>query len=78
LRGRHLIPLELGGSNDIKNLWPQPDEPRPGSVEKEQLENELHAEVRAGKLPLADAQHWITSNWVKGWERHVVPGYGPE
>jgi hypothetical protein len=26
----HLIPLELGGSNDMKNLWPQPDVPRPG------------------------------------------------
>lgn len=27
----HLIPLELGGSNDIKNLWPQPDMPKPGA-----------------------------------------------
>jgi hypothetical protein len=26
----HLIPLELGGSNDMKNLWPEPDAPRPG------------------------------------------------
>jgi hypothetical protein len=26
----HLIPLELGGSNDMKNLWPEPDNPRPG------------------------------------------------
>jgi hypothetical protein len=26
----HLIPLELGGSNDLKNLWPQPEEPHPG------------------------------------------------
>ena len=23
LRGYHLIPLELGGSNSIKNLWPE-------------------------------------------------------
>ena len=30
----HLIPLELGGSNDIKNLWAQPDDPRPGDAEK--------------------------------------------
>ena len=28
----HLIPLELGGSNDMKNLWPEPSEPRPGSA----------------------------------------------
>jgi hypothetical protein len=30
----HLISLELGGSNDIKNLWPQPYEPAPGAREK--------------------------------------------
>jgi hypothetical protein len=31
----HLIPLGLGGSNDIKNLWPQPDDPRPRWGEKD-------------------------------------------
>jgi hypothetical protein len=64
----HLIPLELGGSNDIKNLWPQPGDPRPGWDEKDQLENELHAEVCAGKMPLAAAQQCIASNWVECWE----------
>ena len=59
------LPLELGGSNDIRNLWPQPDEPRPGWDEKNRLENELHAEVCAGKMPLADAQHCIAANWVQ-------------
>jgi hypothetical protein len=28
-------------------IWPQPDAPRPGWEEKDQLENELHAEVLA-------------------------------
>jgi hypothetical protein len=55
----HLIPLELGGSNDTKNLWPQPDAPPP---KRDQLENELYAEVCASKLPLAEAQHYIASN----------------
>ena len=59
----HLIPLELGGTNDLKNLWPQPDDPRPGSAEKDQLENELHEQVCAGRMTLADAQHCIASNW---------------
>jgi hypothetical protein len=72
----HLIPLELGGSNDFKNLWPQPDEPRPGWGDKDQLENELHAEVCAGKMALADAQHCIASNWVQCWERYVERGHG--
>lgn len=72
----HLVPLELGGSNDLKNLWPQPDDPRPGDAEKDQLENELHHQVCAGKLSLADAQKCITSNWVECWEKYV--DYGPQ
>ncbi len=47
----------------------QPDEPRPGWTEKDQPENELHAEVCASKMPLADAQHCIASNWVECWEK---------
>ena len=27
----HFISLELGGANDIKNLWPQPYAPLPGA-----------------------------------------------
>lgn len=73
----HLIPLELGGSNDLKNLWPQPTDPRPGDAEKDQLENELHRLVCSGKLPLTDAQQCIASDWVKCWERYVAPEYGP-
>jgi len=74
----HLIPLELGGSNDIKNLWPQPDNPRPGDAEKDQLENELHRLVCDGKMSLADAQKCIASDWVRCWETYVVPEYGPQ
>ena len=74
----HLIPLELGGSNDLKNLWPQPADPRPGDAEKDLLENELHRLVCSGKMPLADAQTCIASNWVECWEKFIVPGYGPE
>ncbi len=74
----HLIPLELGGSNEIKNLWPQPDDPRPGDAEKDGLENELHRLVCAGKVPLADAQECIASNWVGCWEKYKVPEYGPQ
>jgi len=65
----HLIPLELGGSNELKNLWPQPEAPRPAWPEKDQLENELHRRVCADQMTLADAQRCISSNWVTCWQR---------
>ena len=68
------MPLELGGSNEIKNLWPQPDEPRPGDHEKDQLENTLHRLVCKRETPLADAQKCIESNWVTCWEKYLAPG----
>jgi hypothetical protein len=63
----HLVPLELGGSNDNANLWPQPANPTPGFHEKDTLENYLHDQVCAGKLSLADAQRQIASNWVAAY-----------
>lgn len=60
----HLISLELGGSNDIANLWPEAAKPQPGFHEKDQVENELHDQVCAGKLSLADAQRQIATDWL--------------
>ncbi len=74
----HLIPLELGGSNDDKNLWPQPWDPRPGSLEKDQLENELHSLVCKGTLSLKEAQQCIASNWIECWKKYMVPEYGSQ
>jgi hypothetical protein len=44
----HLLPLEVGGSNDIKNRWPQPTEKLGvpmGAHAKDRLENYLHRQV---------------------------------
>ena len=59
----HHISLELGGSNDIANLWPEPAEPRPGFHEKDKVENYLHDQVCSGKISLQEAQHKIATNW---------------
>lgn len=66
----HLIPLELGGSNDIKNLWPQPASPQPGYHEKDNLESDLHELVCSGVMSLQDAQRCIASNWYKCYQEH--------
>jgi hypothetical protein len=46
----HLIPLELGGSNDIANLWPEAAEPRPGFHDKDLCENWAHKIVCDGTM----------------------------
>jgi hypothetical protein len=68
----HLVSLEIGGSNDIANLWPQPANPRPGFHEKDQVENYLHDQVCSGALPLAQAQEQIATNWLAVYEK--MPG----
>ena len=59
----HFISLELGGSNDIKNLWPEPYEPKPGAHEKDTVENALHTAVCNGTMSLAQAQSTISQDW---------------
>ncbi len=60
----HLIPLELGGSNDIANLWPEPAEPRPGFHEKDRVENYIHDQMCSGAVSLREAQAEIANNWL--------------
>ena len=57
----HLIPLELGGSNELANLWP---EIAPGFHDKDQIEDELHRRVCSGRMTLETAQKQIASNWT--------------
>lgn len=68
----HLVPLELGGSNEIANLWPQP---RHGSawnaVAKDALENRLHDLVCHGALPLETAQMAIARDWIAAYREYV-------
>jgi len=63
----HLVSLELGGSNDISNLWPELSQPTPGFHQKDTLENYLHDQVCNGSLALADAQREIATNWLDAY-----------
>ena len=65
----HLISLELGGSNDIANLWPEPAEPRPGFHEKDKVENYLHDQVCSGAMSLTEAQVGIANNWLSFYQQ---------
>lgn len=68
----HLIPLELGGSNSIRNLWPQPQGgSSPGYPSKDRLENRLHELVCSGSLSLAVTQHAIATNWWAAYQTYL-------
>ena len=57
----HLVPLELGGSNDATNLWPEtPPTPNP----KDKVEDALNRAVCEGQVTLAAAQNAIAGNWL--------------
>ncbi len=60
----HLVSLELGGSNDIANLWPEAASPKPGFHEKDKVENYLHSQVCSGAIDLKQAQTEIATNWL--------------
>jgi len=65
----HLISLELGGSNDIANLWPEAAEPQPGFHEKDKVENYLHGQVCNGTISLQEAQLEISQHWLEVYNR---------
>ncbi len=60
----HLISLELGGSNDIANLWPEPAEPTLGFHQKDIVENFLHSQVCDKAVSLGEAQKVIATDWL--------------
>jgi hypothetical protein len=69
----HLVPLELGGSNDIGNLWPQSYRTAPMNARtKDALENRLHWLVCHRGLLLADAQRAIVTDWIDAYQHFVV------
>ena len=62
----HIVPLELGGSNAVANLFP---EASPGYHAKDRLENRLHELVCARRMTLRAAQRGIAANWVALYRR---------
>lgn len=62
----HIVSLELGGSNDIANLYPE--EPilpagAPGFLVKDKLENKLHDLICDRTMSRRSVQKQIAANW---------------
>jgi hypothetical protein len=66
----YLISPGLGGTDDIRNLWPQPRyKTMWNSFVKDQLEDYLHREVCAGVIDLAEAQRDVATDWVSAYKK---------
>ena len=69
----HIISLELGGSNDISNLFPESYLISNGARVKDTLENYLHSQVCSGAMSLTDAQKVISGDWTVAYNAWKNP-----
>ncbi len=74
----HLISLQLGGSNDPLNLWPQSYlTPEFNATAKDRLENRLHWLVCHNRMRLADAQRMIRTDWIGAYRIYILESSNP-
>lgn len=67
----YLITPELGGADDLQNLWPEPYTSTDwGAHVKDALEDRLHQMVCEGKIDLATAQREIADNWISAYKKY--------
>lgn len=66
----HLRSLEIGGSNDITNLWTQPYFGQWNAHTKDLYENYLHRQICKGTMTIDQAQKEISTNWIEGYKSH--------
>jgi hypothetical protein len=67
----YLISPGLGGSPDLKNLWPQPRyNTLWSSFVKDQLEEYLHESVCRGEVDLPTAQNELATDWISSYKKH--------
>lgn len=68
----HLISLELGGSNSIKNLWPESFVTEPWNAHvKDKLENKLHDMICTGQIDIKAAQREIATDWITAYKKYL-------
>ncbi len=67
----YLITPALGGSDNIRNFWPQPYSGTAWNAHiKDALEDHLYQMVCRGKLDLATAQRDISRDWISAYQKY--------
>lgn len=72
----HFISLTLGGSNDIKNLWPESYQNPMGAREKDKLENYYHRQICAGKITQEQVIKELREDWTKYYSKYNLGNKG--
>jgi hypothetical protein len=67
----HLVPLEIGGSNELVNLWPLAKAGTWNAARKAKLTRRLHRIVCSGRLSLQEAQRETAVDWIAAYRRLV-------
>jgi hypothetical protein len=69
----YLITPALGGAPDARNLWPQSYRHTLwNAYVKDELELHLETLVCHGRLPLAEAQRELATDWIASYKRHFA------
>jgi anti-sigma factor RsiW len=67
----YLVTPALGGSDDIRNLWPHSYSSTAWNARvKDALEDRLRDMVCDGSLDLTEAQHEISANWIAAYKKY--------
>ena len=67
----YLVNPQLGGTDDIRNLWPQPYSNSAWNAHaKDVLEQHLHRMVCNRAVNLADAQRELEVNWIAAYKKY--------
>ena len=67
----YLIAPRLGGTEDIRNLWPEPYRAEVWNAHvKDALEERLHEMVCSGQLDISTAQHDIATDWIAAYKKY--------
>lgn len=66
----YLVTPALGGSDDIRNLWPHSYSSVWNARVKDALEDHLREMVCGGQLDLTDAQREIANDWIAAYKKY--------
>jgi hypothetical protein len=74
----HLISRELGGADDIKNLWPEAYGTLPWNAHlKDTLENRLNKEMCASRITLKQARDMLANDWREAYRKYYGEPVSP-